>query len=282
MKKIFPNVVIVGLGLIGGSIALELKKKKLADRVVGISRSAQNRKEALRRRAVDEAYSEVGSFIKKADLVILATPVGQIIPLAKKIISYLKPGALLTDVGSTKEQIVRALRGVSFIGGHPIAGTEESGMAAAQLGLFRGKKWVLTPASKELSNPLKKLIKFVRSLGASPEILNATTHDELYANLSHLPNVLSYALANALLSFSPPRGKIKEWAGGSVISMTRLVESPAEMWRDISLTNQASLLKILKTFQSQIQVFEKLLKSQDSRKIEAWFTQAKKFREKLL
>ncbi len=282
MSKAFPNVLIMGLGLIGGSIALELKKKKLADRVMGISRSAQNRKEALRRGAIDEAHAEIGSFAREADLVILATPVGQIIPLAKKIIPYLKSGALITDVGSSKEEIARALSRDSFIGGHPIAGTEESGMAAAKLGLFKGKKWILTPVSKKSSKPLQNLTRFVRSLGANPEILSAKTHDELYANLSHLPNVLSYALANTLLSFSPPRGKIKDWAGTSLLSMTRLVESPAEMWKDISLSNRSSLLKILKTFENQIRLFEKTLQSQDSRKIEAWFARAKKFREKLL
>ncbi len=280
MKKNFPNVLIVGLGLIGGSIALELKRKKLAQKVIGISRSFENRREALRLKAVDEAHSEVGSFVNQADLVIIATPVGQIVSLVKKINPYLKKGALITDVGSTKTQIVQALGGQpGFIGGHPIAGTEHSGMKAAVLNLFQGKKWILTPSSKTPISLLNSLKKWVKQLGAVPVILTPQAHDSLYAALSHLPNVVSYALANSLLSFK--QFPVSKWGGSSVRDMTRLAESPPEMWRDICLSNAPALLKILRVFQKELQVFEKNLRSEDPKKNLDWFARARKFREKL-
>ncbi|MBL7685500.1 MAG: prephenate dehydrogenase/arogenate dehydrogenase family protein, partial [Deltaproteobacteria bacterium] len=204
MKAIFSKVAIVGLGLIGGSLALEIKKRKMATQVFGISTSAENREEALRRHAVDEAFAKGGDFLSEVDLVVVATPVGKIVPILQQLKPFLKTDALVTDVGSVKSDIIRKaskIKGLNFIGGHPIAGTEKSGMKAAQLKLFQKKNWILTPTPKVNSDLRKKLIRWIEQLGAKVILMDPSEHDRIFAAVSHLPNLLGYSLANTVASF---------------------------------------------------------------------------------
>jgi len=275
-KPLFDTVIIIGLGLIGGSLALELKKRGLAKRVVGVARSSANRREALRRRAVDEAVPAPGEFIRGADLVVLATPVAAILKLLSELKPFLSERSLLTDVGSTKQSIVqeaRRLRLSQFLGGHPIAGTEKSGMKAAELDLFRGKKWILTPAGKP--SGLTRMKKLLKAIGAEVLEMGAREHDQALSYVSHLPNLLAYALAGVE---SESAARNLRLAGSSLKGMTRVASSPPEMWRDICLNNSAEISKRLSSLQKRIARFQKSLASKKSQDLMRLFEEGRRFR----
>lgn len=276
----FRKVVIVGLGLIGGSLALEFKRSKFAEQVIGVSRSVQNRKIALECGAVDEVYADIDSFIADADLIILAIPVTNIVESLKKLKSLISSTALVTDVGSTKKKIVdeaRRLKMKQFVGGHPIAGTEKSGMLAAELDLFSGKKWILTPNEK---NPaLKKFKAFLKRIGAEIVEIKAELHDQIFASTSHVPNLLAYALA-ATCAQKKAREKIT-FAGSSLKGMTRVASSPPEMWRDICLTNSKEISAALKDLQKQISKMQKAIDSQNPKALMTLLEQGRRFRKLL-
>lgn len=282
MKNIKPihKVAIIGLGLMGGSFALEIKKHKLAKKVIGVSRASQNRREALRRNAVDEVHSEIGPYLKEADLIVLATPVQSILQLLSSLRPFLSPEAIVTDVGSTKEDIIKEakrLRIKHFVGGHPIAGTEKSGMRAAQLDLFKNKKWILTPSQKTRS--FMRLAKLLKRMGAEVIIMKASQHDELLASVSHLPNLLAYVLA-ATVGQKDRKQKIK-FAASSLLGMTRVASSPPEMWRDICLSNQVEISKILSVFQKDLAELKKAVDQKNSKKLMALLDQGRSFRKEL-
>ncbi|MBF0491581.1 MAG: prephenate dehydrogenase/arogenate dehydrogenase family protein [Deltaproteobacteria bacterium] len=278
-----PTVAILGLGLIGGSLALEFKRHRLASQVIGISTSVENREEALRQKAVDVAYKKLGDFLQTADIVFICTPVKIIetilLPLKKNVSEH----TIITDVGSTKEQIVdqaKKLKLKNFIGGHPIAGTEKSGMKAAQLGLFKNKKWILT--SEEKSNPanFNTLKKLLTAMGAKVEVMKAKDHDALFAAFSHVPNLISFALASSL-NHKKLLSKI-DFAGSSLRDMTRLAASPVAMWRDIALSNSVQILRSLDLFEKKILELKCVLKKRDARGLERFLREGQKVREVIL
>ncbi len=276
----FQKVVIVGMGLIGGSLALEFKRGKFAEQVIGVSRSVQNRKAALQCGALDEAYAEIDSFVEDADLIILATPVTNIVESLKKLKPLISQSALVTDVGSTKKKIVdeaRRLKLKQFVGGHPIAGTEKSGMMAAELDLFAGKKWILTPLVKHPA--LKKFKSFLKDIGAELVEMKSELHDEVFASTSHVPNLLAYALAGATAQ-NKAQEKIK-LAGSSIKGMTRVASSPPEMWRDICLTNSKEISRALKDLQKQISKLQKAIHSQNPKALMTLLEQGRRFRKSL-
>ncbi len=279
-KFLFQNVVVIGLGLIGGSFALELKKRKLAARVIGVSRSSVNRQEALRKKAIDEAQTQVGVFLKNADLILLATPVETIQKILKQIKPFLAKTTLVTDVGSSKLQIVqcaRSLKMFQFVGGHPIAGTEKSGMKAAELNLFQNKKWILTPANRHPAlGTLKQLLK---RMGAEVFEMKAEEHDKILASVSHLPNLLAYALAGVQRD-KDLKQKLK-FAGSSLKSMTRVASSPPEMWRDICLSNAKEISKALSAMQKTLGDFKKAVDQKNPKKLMALLEQGRRFRQEL-
>ncbi len=278
-SEIFNQVIVIGLGLIGGSLALEIKAKGLARQVIGISRSLKNRREALRQKAVDSVYPKIGAFVSKADLIIIATPVESILFFLKELKPLLSARSLLTDVGSTKQKIVeeaKRLKIAQFVGGHPIAGTEKSGMQAAERGLFEKKNWILTPSGKKSFGKLKQLIKKV---GARVLEMSAQDHDRAFAALSHLPNILSYALASTLLATQPKKNL--RLAGSSLKEMTRLASSPPEMWRDISLANASEIGKVLTSLQNEIKKFQKAIQKKEGKKLTAFFEKGNQFRKEL-
>ncbi len=235
------TVAIAGVGLIGGSFALALRQAGFDGRILGVSSPATT-KEALARGVIDEAVS-LEDAASRADLIYLAQPVLAIIDALPKVASHLKPGALVTDAGSTKAQIVAAANAClppsSFIGGHPMAGKEQRGLAAADASLFKDRPYVLTPgAPAHLESPAAAaLVGWLRQIGVRLVTLEPATHDRMVAAVSHVPQLLSTALAASLACTEGTR----QVAGPAILDMTRLALSDYDLWRDILVTNATEI-----------------------------------------
>ena len=282
MNQPFQQITILGLGLIGGSIALEAKKHKLAKRVVGYNRSLKSRRSALKRKACDAVFGRPEAAVQGSDLVILATPVKTIPKLAKIIAPHLEKGALVTDVGSTKAEVVRQLNKilpaeVNFIGGHPIAGTENSGMDSALLNLFQGRWWIFTPGTKR--NGFNKLRSFARAMGAKVGQMSPREHDATLAAISHLPHMAAYGLVDTVLHFR--NGKALQYAAGGFKDYTRIAASSPQMWAEICLDNRSELLKLIGSFERSIGRIKRMVEKQDGSALEKLFETAASNRRKL-
>lgn len=284
MKPLFEKVAILGLGLIGGSLAMDLKQKKLARRVVGYNRSASARRLARARHACDEVFADPAQAVRGADLVVLATPVRHIPRLAQAIRGALEAQVLVTDVGSTKEFLLRQLDqalppAIRRLGGHPIAGTEQSGMKAAQLGLFKGRWWILTPRNSQEKKSAQKLAALLRALGAKPRIMSPRDHDQALAYLSHLPHMLAFSAMHSVLSSSQNRQF--NLAGSSFRDLTRVAASSSEMWRDIVIENREALLSSMRSFEKQWKRLKTKISKRDASALQSFFEAAARSRRKM-
>jgi cyclohexadieny/prephenate dehydrogenase len=284
--KAFRQITILGLGLIGGSIALDVKKRRLAKRVVGYNRSAFRRRLAKKLKACDAVTGDPREAVRGADLVILATPVQTLVPLARRIASALPAGALVTDVGSTKKNLVRQLSrilpdSVSYVGSHPIAGTEHSGMESAVTGLFQGRWWLVTPHSKTVAakRGLKKLVSFARALGAKTAALSPERHDQILAALSHLPHMAAYGLVDTVLGVSEKN--ILRFSGTSFRDFTRIAASSPQMWSEICVENRAALLPLLRRYGRSLERIQSLIEKNDIPGLHRFFSKVSQVRRKL-
>lgn len=255
-------VAIVGVGLIGGSFALALRQAGFSGRIIGVS-SPATVAEALRRAVIDEALP-LEEAAAASDLIFLAQPILRILETIRRLDAAVRPGALVTDAGSTKAEIVRCarehLRRARFLGGHPMAGKESRGVAEAEAGLFRGRTWVLTPLepSELESAPAAELVGWIRRIGARPLVLDPEQHDRLVAFTSHLPQLVSTALA-ATLAGQSHLGLLDQVAGPGLRDTTRLALSPFEIWRDILATNQEPVRQALAAFAETLDAIRKKL-----------------------
>lgn len=280
----FHRVTIIGLGLVGGSWGLALKALGFQGRRVGCDR-AEVLKRALEAGVVDEGEENPRAAVRGADLVILATPVGTILDLLPQLKPSVKPGALVTDVGSTKRLICR--RGAEvfdgealFLGGHPLAGKERSGLESADAKLFESARYVLTPLSPDhLSDPrVQSFTGLLEKLGAQPFVTDPSSHDRAVAFLSHLPQLLSTGLASLIAEQGAEDFLPAELAASGFRDVTRLAESPYNVWRDICLTNIENIQSAL---ESLIEKLENMKLHLSDRELEREFKQALKLREKL-
>jgi prephenate dehydrogenase len=238
------TVAIVGTGLIGASFGLALREAGFEGRIVGVS-SAPAAKDALERGAIDEALPLVQA-VARADLVFLSQTIGRILETLRVIGPCLRPDALVTDAGSTKARIVeqarRSIRGAQFLGGHPMAGKEKRGASEAEAGLFAGRTWILTPsAAADLETPAaREYVSWIRKTGAVPLVLAPEEHDRVVALTSHLPQLLSTALASTLAARLGAPEHLRA-AGPGLVDMTRLASSSYELWGDILATNTGAI-----------------------------------------
>lgn len=275
------QITIVGTGLIGGSLGLALKKSGFRGKVVGCDRPSVLAK-AKRIRAVDLGIADPLEACKGSDVVVLATPVGGIIELIEKLAPSLPAEALLTDVGSTKTEVAAraqqafgTLAAKRFLAGHPMAGKENSGVEHADAELFRGAVWFLTPLPQQKVNHgrIGEWVALIRKIGAKLAILDPEQHDQLCAWISHLPQMISTALAAALVAEFGEKAPLLESGGRALREMTRIAASPYSMWRDITLTNKKSITDaLLKLEQELAHIRENL----DTRELEQAFEQAHK------
>ena len=233
----FSSIAIVGLGLIGGSIALAVRERWAASRVVGVDRQAVLA-HAMGSGAIDRGFESVAA-LPPVDLVVLAAPVNQNIDLLKQLGSGRPDPVVITDVGGTKRAIVDAARGLprtsTFVGGHPLGGAERGGVAFARTALFAGRPWIFTPDGGDSREAVDRLSLFVTGLGAAPTTMDADRHDRLMAFVSHLPQLTASALMEVVGRAAPPGGV--RLGGRGLVDTTRLASSPASVWRDICATN---------------------------------------------
>jgi prephenate dehydrogenase len=269
------RIVVVGVGLIGGSFAAGVRKAGFRGEIIGVS-SPEVIRQALEKRLID-AGATLEEAVPEADLVYLSQPISEILKTIAKLDPLVKPEALVTDAGSTKVRIVaaakRKLKRCIFIGGHPMAGKEQRGVAAADPSLFQGRTYFLVPPAEDggLQSPQARLLRdWLLRLGALPHVIPADEHDSLVALTSHLPQLVSTALAlTAGAGLSPDQ--LRTGAGPGLLDMTRLAGSPYEIWRDILDTNREEVDAVLNRF---IRTLQKIRKNLGSEGLETQFRKA--------
>ncbi|HEX5339121.1 MAG TPA: prephenate dehydrogenase/arogenate dehydrogenase family protein [Gallionella sp.] len=280
----FKKIVIFGVGLIGGSFALALRKANAVGEVVGFGRSAATLQQAQQLGILDRIGSDVAAEVCDADLVLLATPVGQMAELMARIAPHLGAHTLVTDGGSTKGDVVTAARAnlgdriAQFIPAHPIAGAEKSGAAAALADLYQGKKVVLTPLPENSKDAVARVRNAWELCGAVVSELTAQQHDEVFAAVSHLPHLLSFALVHDLAQ-RDNRDLLLSFAASGFRDFTRIAASSPEMWRDICLANRDALLDELGRYMQELETIHTALADADAAKLQEIFSLAREVRK---
>jgi prephenate dehydrogenase len=281
---VINKVVIVGAGLIGGSFALALKRAGSVGRVVGLGRSAQAMARARELGIIDDIADSPAAAMQGADLVLIAAPVAQTGPILASLLPHLEAHTVVTDAGSTKGDVVAAARAAlggrvgQFVPGHPIAGRESNGPDAAIPDLYRGKKTVLTPLPENPQAAIDMVAKAWTDCGAIIHRLSPEEHDKVFAAVSHLPHLLAYALVDDIAA-KPHASLLFQYAASGFRDFTRIAGSSPEMWRDISLANQAALLGELDAYMAQLTRLRSMLAAHDGAGIETIYTSAQRARQ---
>jgi len=273
------KIVIFGVGLIGGSVALALKKAGSTAQIVGVGRTAESMQTALDLGVIDAATSNVADAVKNADLILIATPVAQTPAILSAIKPHLAASTVITDAGTTKSDVLAYANDVlgtqasQFVGGHPIAGAEKSGVTAASADLYINKNVVLTPDASSKAEAIERVKTLWQSCGAKVSQMPAATHDSIFAAVSHLPHLLAFALVDDIAS-RPNAEQLFGFAASGFRDFTRIAGSHPEMWRDISLANRTALLSELSAYQAELSKLEQLLKNNDGAGLHALFERA--------
>ena len=281
------KLVVCGVGLIGGSFALGLKAAGAVGEVVGVGRTPAPLAEARRRGAIDRVASDWADALRDADLVLLAMPVGQMAPVLAALAPHLAPETIVTDGGSTKCDVVAAARAVlgekiaQFVPGHPIAGAEKSGVAAAQADLYVDRRVVLTPLAENSGAGVGLVQRAWEACGAKVSRLAAEEHDRVFAAVSHLPHLLAFALVDSLAG-QPASDEIFRCAAGGFRDFTRIASSSPEMWRDIAIANRDALLAELRVYRKQLERMEAMLAASDAQGLGTLFATAREARNEWL
>jgi len=286
MPLMFEQMVVAGVGLIGGSLALAAKKERLVRRVVGFGRNEEPLKLAQKKKIVDAYFLCAEEFPPETDLLVMGTPVGAIVPVASSFLPYLREGCVVTDVGSVKRRVVsgmeRLLKGrAAFVGSHPIAGSEQWGPDAASAQLFAGRRCILTPTSRSDSGAVQKVSEFWQGVGARVELMDAALHDKILGVVSHLPHVVAYALVNAMDRTKIDSIDLGEYCGGGFKDTTRIAASRPELWRDICLMNREAVLKGLHEYMRSLQRMTDSIRNGEASRLEAEFTRALRARQRI-
>jgi len=284
----FKKVCIIGCGLIGSSIARGIKKNKLAIKVVSSNRSNNTNKKIIRLKIVDEASSDTKKIVKGADLIIIASPLSSYKDIILKIKSSLKNGAILTDVGSVKKNVISLIEknipnNVSWISSHPIAGTEESGPESGFSELFKNRWCILTPSKKSKYKDVKLLEKFWKKLGSVVDVMEAKKHDYILSITSHMPHLIAYNIVNTTLKIKNKNDRnIVKYSAGGLRDFTRIAASNPVMWRDIFIQNRENTSKLIDKFIENLKDLKKAIKGKNEKKLEKIFIKTKKIRKEIV
>ena len=278
------QVTIIGAGLLGGSIGLAMKAQGMSACRVAWARRQEVVDLCLSLDAFDEATTDIDQAVSGSDLVILCVPVSLMEPLARRALSSLAPGAVLTDVGSVKTEVVAALEpllaevSATFVGSHPMAGSEQVGIEAAAADLFLQRVCAVTPTERVTEETLKRVEGFWRDLGMEVLRMSPERHDGVVARCSHLPHIVASQLAAAVLRV-PDDALMTTMAGTGFRDTSRLASGSPEMWRDIAQSNRKAILLELDAFEKELHAFREILSSGDIERLEAYFRRSKVARD---
>ncbi|GAA0399757.1 hypothetical protein GCM10009133_05710 [Cocleimonas flava] len=282
------KLTIFGVGLIGGSLALSLKKASYCEQIVGCSRSEAHLQRAVELGVIDDYTLDPVAAVEGADIVLLAVPIRAIPPILKTIVPHLGANTIVTDAGSAKGSVLAAAKeaydGVlppNFVAGHPIAGREKSSVEAAIDDLYVDHKVILTPTSETSSEAVLKIKEMWQITGATVETLAVKQHDDVLAATSHLPHVLAYSFVNTL-SKSEYGDAVFDYTAGGFASFSRTASSDPVMWRDICLDNKTAILSVLDNFQKDLTELRNTIQNEDADEIEQLFAKAKATRDSII
>ena len=284
----FDRVALIGLGLIGSSLSHAVRRRNLARTIVGTAQSEKTRDTALRLGLVDSVYATAAEAVRDADLVILCAPVGVCGGLAKEMGSALRPGAIVTDVGSVKGAIVRDVgpylpAGVHFIPGHPIAGTEHSGPEAGFAELYDGRWCVLTPPAGTDAAAIEKLSAFWRACGSHVEVMDADHHDMVLAITSHVPHLIAYNIVNTARHLERVTDtEVIKFSAGGFRDFTRIAASDPVMWRDVFLNNREAVLEMLGRFSEDLTALQRAIRFGEGETLHKLFVEARETRRGII
>ena len=282
----FKNVTIIGVGLIGGSIAKVMRAKGLAGRIVGAGRSRETLEQALRLGVIDEMGQGMRHASEQADLVVLASPVAAFEYIVREIGPALKAGAIVTDVGSVKGALIGIVEnnipaGVHFVPGHPIAGREKSGVAEASETLFQNKRCILTPTARTDRSALESMRELWDAAGAIVSTMDADLHDRVFAAVSHLPHVAAFGMMTAVAELNTGTEGYLQFSGAGFRDFTRIAASSPEMWRDICLMNRPHLVEMIDRYLRSLNRLKQDIESGDGKRLEKHLKEASDVRRGL-
>jgi len=281
------KLAVVGVGLIGGSLALALKEAGAVGHVVGVGRSLPNLETALRLGVVDSFTQDLAEGVADADVIFLATPVLALGAVAEQAMPHLKPGAIITDGGSVKQAVIDAIEphlrdDVHFVPGHPIAGTENSGAEAAFATLYHDRRCILTPTERTAEEPLEVIRQMWQLVGSQVVIMEVDKHDRVLAAISHLPHMVAYALVNAVGAYDRYDENLLAYSAGGFRDFTRIASSDPTMWRDIAQTNREALLEMMEQFETFFAELKEDVAVGSGERLFEFFRRSKQSRDEIL
>lgn len=282
--NLFRSATIIGVGLIGSSLARALRNKGLVDNIYGVSRSEENRKKLLELNIVDETYASPNIPVQKSELIFICTPVGSIESIINEIIPFTKRGAIISDVGSVKESIskIKVPDSVSFVPAHPVAGTEKSGPENGFSELFENRWCILTPTEKTNRDAVEKISDIWNKIGMKVEIMTPEKHDVVMALMSHLPHLIAYTIVGTASDLEKQEQyDVLKYAAGGFRDFTRIAGSDPIMWRDIFFNNQSAVLDCLQRFTEDLTSLQRAIRHKDSDILIDWFKRTRIIRKEL-
>ncbi len=285
---LFRKLTVIGVGLLGASLAKACKERGLVEEINGFGRSRENLEKARSLNIIDHCPADLADAVNDADLIVLCTPVSTIVPLIENIIPHVKPGVLITDVGSVKGPIVLGTDkivsdGVFFVGSHPIAGGENSGLEASTADLYQGAKCIVTPTAQTDETALNKISELWQAVGMNVMKLSIEEHDYVFGAVSHLPHVVAYALMNTLGGLKTPDNRdVTAFSGAGLKDITRIASSDPVMWRDICISNREHTLDLIDRFQATLGEMRDTIEKADGEELKKEFTAANQYRLKVI
>ncbi len=286
--KPFKQMTVIGVGLLGASLAQACKHQGLVERVVGFGRHPKKMQQAEQAKVIDIGCTNLQAAVKDADLIVLCVPVSSLVGRVREMLPWVQPGCLLTDVGSVKHPLVNEIdalmpEGIHYVGSHPIAGSEKSGWQAASRDLYQGARCIVTPTDKTHAPALQQIIEFWKRLGMQVETLAAEEHDYIYGAVSHLPHVVAFALMNTVAAGKTENHKeVLSMSGAGLQDITRIASSQPAMWRDICMQNKENVLLWVDHFQKNLQAIQTMIREEQWDDLRESFDSANAYREKLV
>ena len=276
------KITIIGVGLIGGSLAKAIKNNNVAEVVFGFGRNLSRLEVAQKSNIIDQYSIDISEALDGASIVVIATPVGTFESILRELKPYITEGMIITDVGSTKTGIAKSAREIlvemasCFVPAHPIAGKEKSGFESSDAELFLNKKVIITPLEINTDKTINSLKKLWEEVGADVDFMSAESHDELLGMTSHLPHMLAFSLVNYLITQNP---SASIYAAGGFKDFSRIASGDAVMWRDICLNNRDQIIAHIKSYQETLSALVDAIDNQDKDKLESFFRDAKTTRD---